>query len=279
MYQNPVAVIMSVYKAEIPENLIKSLNSLRKQSYKNLHVHIAKDGPLSPELNAAIMAEVDSPGMILKVHEFNKNEGLSIRLNDLLLKIKNKYEYIARMDSDDICINNRIEKQVQFMEEHKEVDVLGGTIFEVDINGNTLQEVNYPSNNEEMKIIFVKRNIMAHVTAMFRVTYFKKAGIYPVTKKPWSNVALPVEDTLMWLEGLTHDCIFANIKDPLVHVMASDGYFKRRTGIRLAIVEYQIRNNIVKRLKLPLIYYIYAFMYLIARLLPTSIKKILWRFR
>lgn len=279
MYQKPVAVIMSVYKAEIPYNLEKSLKSLRDQTYKNLNVYLAQDGPLSTELENVINKEASDSSFKLNVHKFEKNEGLSVRLNDLIRSIKNQFDYIARMDSDDVSRNDRIEKQVLYMEEHKEIDVLGGSIIEVDKEGNKLKEISYPANNEEMIKNFVKRNIMAHVTAMFRVRFFEKAGLYPVTMKTWSNVALPVEDTLMWLEGLVNDCVFSNLNEPLVYVKASQEYFERRTGISLAFVEYQIRNNIVRRLKLPIYLYFYAFLYLIARILPVPLKKIIWSFR
>lgn len=280
MYQKPVAVIMSVYKAEIPYNLKKSLKSLRDQTYKNLYVYLAQDGPLSTELKNVINKEIYDSILNLNVHEFEKNEGLSVRLNDLIRSIKNQFDYIARMDSDDVSINDRIQKQVLYMEDHKEIDVLGGSIIEVNASGEHLKEISYPQNNEEMISRFVKRSIMGHVTVMYRSSYFDKAGLYPVTLRKWNkNVALPVEDTLMWLEGLITGCKLVNLQEPLVYVTASEDYFSRRTGIRLAFVEYQIRNQIVTRLEQPFYQYIYAFMYFIARILPSPLKKIIWKLR
>ena len=34
-------------------------------------------------------------------------------------------EYVARMDADDICVPHRFEKQVQYLDEHPEIDILG----------------------------------------------------------------------------------------------------------------------------------------------------------
>ena len=50
-------------------------------------------------------------------------------------------------------------------------------------------------------------------------------------------------------------------------------------GIRLAFVEYQIRNDIVRRLKLTANIYFYAFLYLIVRALSVPLKKRIWCFR
>ncbi len=280
MSVNSLAVIMSVYHAEEPQRLRNSLASLKKQTYNNFDVYLAKDGPLSPELDSVIDDFLKDKKFNLHVSEFNQNAGLAVRLNDLIEKLNGGYDFIARMDTDDISIENRFEKQINYLREHKHVDALGGSIIEVNSKGEYLKEISYPPNNIAMLPKFVKRNVMGHVTVMFRSSYFKKAGVYPVTKRAWNNnIALPVEDTLMWIEGLANNCNLVNLQEPLVYVTAAEDYFNRRTGFKLAFVEYQIRNQIVKRLNQPSHQYIYALLYLVARILPPSIKKIIWKFR
>jgi len=279
MYKKPVAVIMSVYKAEKPKYLKEAIVSMREQSFSNIHLYLAKDGPLGDELESIILEEKILWGNKINIFSFKNNKGLSVRLNFLINKTINNYEYIIRMDSDDISISDRVESQLSYMENNKEVDIVGGSIIEIDENGNELNRVIYPQNNKKMIRTFVIKNIIAHVAVMFRVSYFLKAGLYPNTFKPWYKTALPVEDTRMWLEGLTKGCKFANLTKDLIIVRASEEYFSRRGGFRLALVEYKIRNEIVNRLNLPTYYFVYAFMYLIARILPAPIKKMIWRFR
>jgi glycosyltransferase involved in cell wall biosynthesis len=279
MYGKPVVVIMSVYKADKPQYLKEAIVSIREQTYENISLYLAKDGPLGNELESVIIEEEKLWGSRINVYSFKNNKGLSVRLNFLINKIINNYEYVIRMDSDDISISDRVESQLIYMENNKEVDIVGGSIIEIDENGKNINRVVYTQNYDKMIRKFVIKNIVAHTTVMFRTSYFLKAGLYPNTFRSWSKCALPVEDTRMWLNGLVNGCNFANLNKDLTIVRTSRDFFYRRGGLQLALVEYGIRNQIVSKLNLPFYYYGHAFIFFIVRVLPASIKKIIWRFR
>ena len=112
-----VSVIMSTYKTE--ESILnEAIDSILKQSYQNIELIIVCDGD-KEEYNR--IKEIKNPKIKVLFNETNK--GLPYSLH---LAIKNSTgDYIARMDSDDIAIEDRIEKQFNFMEEHKEIGICG----------------------------------------------------------------------------------------------------------------------------------------------------------
>ena len=173
---NSIAVILPVYKNDKPDWLHKSIGSIINQTYKNYHLFIGVDGPVGDELLSVFkcyerLDEID-------IVKFDVNRGLACVLNDLLdICFEKGYEYIARMDADDISLLDRFEKQISFLQVHPEIDVVGGAINEIDENGNDRGKVIvYPSGPEECYDFFAKRNPHAHPAVLFRKSFFDKAG-------------------------------------------------------------------------------------------------------
>ena len=179
---NQLSVLMSVYKAEKPEYLDQALQSVFNQTLKAGKVILVEDGKLSPELDSVIEKwQKQEPSLI--VLPFEKNRGLAVALNEGLKVIDT--EYIARMDTDDITLPTRFEKQVNFLEENKEIDVVGTFISEIDENNEIIKEVvKYPVSHNECFMFFAKRDPMAHPSVMFRKSFFNKIGsFYDETKR------------------------------------------------------------------------------------------------
>ena len=81
-------------------------------------------------------------------------------LNELLKHCLNEgYEYVARMDADDISMPDRLEKQMSFLQKYPEVDVVGGSIEEIDENGDNRNKIIvYPETPDECRKFFARRN-------------------------------------------------------------------------------------------------------------------------
>ena len=75
-------------------------------------------------------------------------------------------EYIARMDSDDICLPERLEKQVAYLDTYPEVSVCATNIHTIDDNGKIIRKNRY-DRKRDSALMFVSNNI-AHPTVMFR---------------------------------------------------------------------------------------------------------------
>ena len=129
-----LAVIQSVYKNDKPEYLKKSIGSILSQTFSSFTYYIGIDGPIAQNLRNVLCSITDSRIVII---ENKENKGLAAILNDLLEKCKEgDFDYIARMDSDDIAIQNRFKLQIDHLEQNADVDALGGAINEIDENGN-----------------------------------------------------------------------------------------------------------------------------------------------
>lgn len=110
-----VSVIMSVYNGE--EYLVEAIESVRNQTFKNWELIVIND--CSTDSTAEILADFASKDERIKVHPNEVNLKLPSSLNKAISLCNGKY--IARMDADDICLQERLEKQYKFMEENPDV--------------------------------------------------------------------------------------------------------------------------------------------------------------
>ena len=123
-----ISVLMSVYIKENPTFLKDAIESVQNQTLKPSELVLVEDGPLTPELYQVLdqlEAESDIP---VKRYPLEQNQGLGLALRQGVLQCQ--YDIIARMDTDDIAVPDRFEKQVQLMEKDKPSTLLGGHIAE-----------------------------------------------------------------------------------------------------------------------------------------------------
>lgn len=257
---------MSVYAGDRPEFLTQAMESMLNQNHRNFDIHIFQDGVLTKNL-ADILTGYQERMPWIYLHNHPENRGLAVCLNEMIQKIKGQYDYFARMDSDDQCLPERLEKQIRFLESHPGIDVLGGWIIDMDETGKELKRVRYPENHQQIQRFFRKRNPMAHATVMYRRSYFDKAGLYPPVR---------LEDGLYWMQGMIAGCRFHNLPDFLVSVRRTDDFLKRRSGLRVAWAELKIKWTINRRLRFGPDSYLYAVAVFLMQLLPISVKKILY---
>ena len=126
-----IAVLLPVYKNDSIDFLYKSIRSILSQGNVFFHVFIGVDGPVGDELRKAL--ENIAEDKRVEIIWFETNRGLACVLNDLVaLSKESGHDYYARMDADDIALPDRFEKQVKFLEDNTEVDVVGGAIEEID---------------------------------------------------------------------------------------------------------------------------------------------------
>ena len=121
------SVLISCYFRDNPQELAVALKSIwDDQTLKPQEIVIVKDGPLTADLDAVI--EEFAKNAPAKIVPLPQNGGLGKALQ---IGVENcSYEYIARMDGDDISVPERFAKQAAFMTEHPEIDICGGMIEE-----------------------------------------------------------------------------------------------------------------------------------------------------
>ena len=271
-----IAVLLTIYKNDSPVYLTKAIESVLYQTCRNVHLFIGVDGPVGEDLktNLELIDRQDMVDMV-DIVWFPENRGLACVLNDLVAICKKEgYDYYARMDADDISEKDRFEKQVKFLENHPEVDVVGGAIDEIDGNDQLRgKHVEYPLTHEECRKFFRYRDPLAHPAVMFRARYFEKVvgGYRPEYRKN--------QDTMLWYDGFMNGCVFANLKDTVLNFRVNDDFYNRRNGWKRAKQMLGDRLKMNKALGYDISANLFAFAMFCMTISPSWIKKFLYKMR
>jgi glycosyltransferase involved in cell wall biosynthesis len=144
-----VSILMPVYNAEA--YLSQTLESIQSQTYQNWELFAIDDW--STDKSYDVLLDFAKKDKRIKVYRNGKHRGVAGAANLALSMIKS--DYVARMDADDLMHPERIEKQVKFLKDHKNVVVVGAQCILIDKNGQKIGEKKFPTkNNEIIKMIF-----------------------------------------------------------------------------------------------------------------------------
>ena len=121
------SVLMSVYHKEDPRFLKEAIDSVINQSVKPAEIVIMEDGPLTEGLYD-VLDNFAQNHNIIKRYPLKRNVGLGLALRRGVELCE--YEWIARMDTDDISVPERFERQVSYIQAHPDVTLLGSNIEE-----------------------------------------------------------------------------------------------------------------------------------------------------
>lgn len=164
-----ISVLMSVYNAE--KYLKSSIQSVLNQTFTRFEFIIVNDGSTDNSMN--IITSFDDER--IKVIDNPQNMGLTLSLNSGLRKARGKY--IARLDADDICFENRLYSQYTRMEEQGLL-LLGGWAIEVDDEFNTTRILRPLTRCRDLRFKLLFSNSFIHSTIMFRREDAMKLGGY-----------------------------------------------------------------------------------------------------
>lgn len=121
-----VSVGIPIYNASL--YLDDAIKSIMAQTYKKWELILINDGSLDSSLDIAKYYEsLDSR---IRVISDGENKKLPFRLNQLIYESKG--EYIARMDADDVMHPQRLEKQLSFLEENRNYDLVSSGLISID---------------------------------------------------------------------------------------------------------------------------------------------------
>ncbi len=267
-----IAVILPVYKNDKVPYIKLSFDSILNQTYKSFHLYVGVDGPVGEDL-ASCLKEYEKDARVT-IEWFKENRGLAIVLNDLLdICFNEGYEYIARMDADDISMPKRLEEQMAYLQKHPEIDVVGGAIEEIDENSESRGKIIvYPETPEECYRFFAKRNPHAHPTVMFRKSFFEKAGC------KYRPEYRQNQDTMLWLDGMKAGTKHANLQEVVLRFRFTNSLFKkRRNGWAFAKKQLHDRNVINKTLGYGFGATVFGYMMFCMLVSPAWLKKIAYK--
>ncbi|QUT01924.1 glycosyltransferase family 2 protein [Proteus terrae] len=198
-----ISVLMSVYNDSI--HLNEAIDSILNQTFKDFEFIIINDG--STDLSIEILKRYEEKDSRIKVYANTSNIGLAKFLNKGLLLCSG--DYIARMDADDYSYPTRLQKQFEFMENHKNIMICGTSmeIYEYDNKFMTL-----PTNHNAIAAGLIFGTSFYHPTVMFRADFIKKNAImYPEDYKYAQDYGLWVN-----LLKLNQENIFSNLEEALL---------------------------------------------------------------
>ena len=267
----PFSIITSIYKNDKPEFVRVSLDSmLINQTIKPTEIVLVRDGLVPVTLEAVLIEYETRYPDVFNILRLEQNGGLG---NALKLGVETaKYDIVARMDSDDICLPNRFELQLKYLELHPNVDIIGGQMTEfIDTPDNIIGKRIVPCDNEEIYDFMKNRCALNHVTVMFRKEAVLKVGNY----QDW----FWNEDYYLWVRMMIAKCKFANVPNVLVNVRSGADQYARRGGRKYyesekGIKKLQLENKMIT--KKEYLYFV-SQRYILQILMPNWLRG--WFFR
>ncbi len=209
-----VSVLMSVYNTKM-SFLKEAVDSILFQTYENLEFVIVDDGSTDDEIKS-FLSGIEKKDNRVKVIVNENNIGLTRSLNRAIENSSG--DYLARMDSDDVSLPERISKQVEYMESHSDVCMTGTNTFF--LSGDGCKEPRSRGHMSDQRVceihLLYENEGYAHSTFMLRKSFLDEHGIRYREDLPKSQDY-----------GLTTDCIMAGgkrylINEPLVKYRIHD---------------------------------------------------------
>jgi glycosyltransferase involved in cell wall biosynthesis len=262
------SVLMSIYSKENARYFDRAMTSIwDEQTVKPSEIILVEDGKLTDELYSSISQWKEKIGSTFRIVPLEKNVGLGDALNIGLQKCS--YELVARMDTDDICVNNRFEKQLKIFK-NSDIDICSSWVSEFDKNENEI--ISYrklPEQHLDIIKYAKHRCPINHPAVMYKKQAVKDAGGYVEM--------ILLEDYYLWGRMILNDAKFYNIEEPLVNMRAGYGQLERRRGMKYFLSEYSLHKTF---LSIGLINYLEftqnIIIRLFTRMLPKSILKYIY---
>lgn len=215
------SVLMSVYADENPAFLKQSIESIVNQSYPAEQFVLVKDGPLSDDLEEVIQTYYQKNAGLFTFVSLKDNMGLGVALDRGIDACRN--ELIARMDSDDLSLPLRCEKQIYWFKTTKDLCLLGTNVDEFyDIPEKIVTSRIVPAEYKEIRRFARRRNPFNHSTVMFKKSAVVRCGGY-------GNIRYR-QDYDLFSRMINQGCYALNLNESLVLFRSdANNYIRRKS--------------------------------------------------
>lgn len=261
------SVLMSIYKANTLQEINESIISLEKQTIKPNEIVIVEDGPVSKQIDDFIEKKRNKAVINFKIIRLSSNSGLGKALKIGL--DETSFEWVARMDADDISLENRFEVQLSKLNEDSKIVLVGGQLKEF----NSLAVFGgrkVPTSDYEIKRFARYRSPFNHPTVMFNKNAVLEAGGY----KPFYHL----EDYYLWGRMIAKKFTMVNCDEVVLYMRIDDDTYKRRGGLKYLISYYALKKEF-KNLRLINGYqqFISDFIMTLSFLSPNWLRHIIYK--
>ena len=232
-----VSVIIPVYNAET--TIDECIESVIKQSYDNLEILIIDDGSTDNSYKKLQQYKNQDNRIILFRRE---NKGLQYTLNQLINESKGSF--IARMDADDICHIDRINKQISYVIKHN-IDICGAQVEFIDSKSQKIRRrsvINKPIYDENIKGYLLYDTPFWHPTVLGHSEVFKN-NLY-------DEKCTAYEDYDLWARLALKNYRMANLSEVLLMYRVHDSQISSKKNIEQKVGAGDVRYNFIKQLAL-----------------------------
>lgn len=230
-----ISVIMGVYNQTNEEQLMQAVDSVLKQSFRDLELLIFDDG--SGEEGRQLLERIAERDLRIRLLGESRNHGLAYALNGCIAEASGKY--LARMDADDICLPERLARQYEYLENHPETAFVGSGAKLIDDDGiwgeRKMREEPQPAD-------YIKYSPFIHPTVMFRTEVLRREGGYLVSEE-----TRRCEDYELFLRLYLGGYRAYNLPEQLLCYREDRAAYRRRT-VRDRICEMKLRGRYFSRL-------------------------------
>jgi glycosyltransferase involved in cell wall biosynthesis len=219
------SVMLTVYRGDKPTELEAAVESCLDQTYPPAELLLVADGPLTDALQELVDSYVARHPDVVRLHQLAENRGRGAAARKGIEECT--HDFVGVMSSDDICVPDRFECQVAFLDAHPEVDAVGGYIAEFTENPTDIDRVRkVPTDPDAVERVATYRSPMNEVTVTFRREAVLSAGNY----RPLDRM----EDYDLWVRMIQDDATLTNLDTVLVKVRGGKAMLGRRGGFEYA---------------------------------------------
>lgn len=253
-----ISVIMGIYNCA--DTLGESIESIINQTYSNWELIMCNDGSTDNTLDVAnFYKNIDNR---IRVIENEVNKGLAYSLNRCIDIAEG--EYIARHDGDDICIQDRFERQINFIR-NNDFELVGSAVEYFDSQKVWGKDI-LKATPDKVDVFY--KSMFSHPTILIKKDVINDVGNYTI-----SNITTRTEDYDLFSKLYAKGYRGYNIQDVLLKVRRDNDAYKRRK-FKYRIDESICKFNAWKRLKLNIKYIPFVIVPIIKGLIPYEVFKI-----
>lgn len=213
---NKISVIMGIYNCA--NTLPDAIDSIVNQTYTNWELIMCDDCSSDNTYEVAKKYLDKYPDKVILIKN-EVNSKLAYTLNHCLEYATGKY--IARMDGDDKCLPDRFEKQIKYLQNHLDIQLVGTAMQQFNEKGNLNLVI---CSEHTDKWTLSKKMPFNHATIMTYKWVYDSLNGYVVAERTNRG-----QDYDLWFRFFAKGYIGDNIQEPLYLVREDSNAFKRRT--------------------------------------------------
>jgi glycosyltransferase involved in cell wall biosynthesis len=197
-----VSVVMPVFDPH-PVFFREAIDSILAQSFGDFELILVEDPSSSP--GHRLLEDIADP----RIKHILNAERTSLPRQHNRALAEARGQFICRCDADDICESQRIERELAFLRDHPEVDIVGSCLTIIDEHSRVIGRREYPLEHDAILAAMRRFNPIANSSVMYRRSVFERFG--GKRESP-----LPAQDYEWYSRVARGGARFANLAEPLV---------------------------------------------------------------